>query len=269
MMKVAIATTVLSAGLMTLPVAAEQFYGFMDLSINYLDWTDKAEDRTNPDIGGRGGPKEDFFYIELEGGAGFDWGDVYGFIDFENPTNSNDGQFSDEAFATDGFRIAAKGTLAYNLGSSNWNAYGHLYSFTESSSGFFDQNLVLGVSYDVFTDFGLWFKPFIGGHYEQQSFAGSGWNGGMLGWVLGYDFAIGEQKFSVTNWHETEFARDDQFRSNGTQYQLASVGWNGAVALWWHLPNNLTGGLQYRYADNKLGTAAYHDAIIYSLRYNF
>ncbi|MDN3653520.1 outer membrane protein OmpK [Thalassotalea ponticola] len=269
-MKHPLITLALSLSLATPAVNAEQLYGFADFSINFLDWTEKAEDRTDPDIGGFGGPKEDFFYIEVEGGAGFDWGDLYGFFDVENPNNSrNYGQFSEDAGATDGFRYAMKGSIAVNIGQSNWNYYSHFYSFSEASNGFFDQNFVLGVSYDVYTDWGFWMKPFIGLHIENQTFTGSGANGYMFGWVLGYDFTIGEQKFAITQWHETEFARRDQFRSNGTDYRLNETGYNGAVALWWHLSPKFTTGFQYRYADHKLGTAAYHDALIYTLKYNF
>ncbi|NMP15729.1 MULTISPECIES: outer membrane protein OmpK [unclassified Thalassotalea] len=260
----------LSFAFVTSNAQAEQFYGFADVNINFLDWTDKAEDRSNPDIGGFGGEKEDFFYIEVEGGAGFDWGDIYGFFDVENPGNSrNYGQFSEDAGETDGFRYAMKGSIAVNVGDSNWNYYSHFYSFSEASNGFYDQNWVLGFSYDIFTESGFWMKPFLGVHIENQTFNGSGTNGYMAGWVLGYDFQIGEQKFGISQWHETEFARKDQFRGNGTQYTLNSTGWNGAVALWWHFSSKMTTGVQYRYADHKLGTAAYHDAIIYTLKYNF
>ena len=249
---------------------AEQYYGFADVSINYLDWTAKTEDRTDPNIGGFGGPKEDFFYLEVEGGAGYDWGDVYGFFDLENPQNvENEGQFSEDAFATDGFRIALKGSIAVNIGKSNWNLYSHFYSFSEAAGGFYDQNLVIGASYDVFTDSGFWIKPFLGVHIENQTFNGSGTNGFMGGWVLGWDFQLMEQKFTVSQWHETEFAREDQFRGNGTIYTLSDTGQNGAVALWWHMTSTFTAGLQYRYADHKLGTAAFHDAAIFTAKYNF
>ncbi|RJY07131.1 ion channel protein Tsx [Parashewanella spongiae] len=248
-------------------VQAEQYYGFMDVSLNYLDWSDKAEDRSN---NGFGGAKEDFFYLEIEGGAGYDWGDVYGFVDFENPQNTNTSErdFSG-APVTDSFRIAAKGSIAYNIGKSNWNAYGHIYSLTVGGEGFFDQNIVVGASYDINTESGFWMKPFLGLHYENQTFSGSGFNGYMAGWVLGYNFKAMGQDFMVSQWHETEFAREDQFRGNGTEHTLKSVGQNGAVALWWNMTPKFTTGIQYRYADNKLGTAAYHDAIIYTAKYNF
>jgi hypothetical protein len=255
------------AAMTTGTVQAEQIYGFASVSVNYLDWTDKAEERSN---GGYGGAKEDFVYLEVEGGAGYSWGDVYGFIDLENPQNINTSErdFSGDP-VTDSFRIAAKGSVAVNLGESNWNFYNHIYSLTVAGEGFFDQNVVTGFSYDIFTDSGFWIKPFLGLHYENQTFAGSGFNGYMAGWVLGYNFKLGSQDFMVTQWHETEFAREDQFRNNGTQYTLDSVGHNGAVSLWWNATKEFTAGVQYRYADQKLGTAAYHDGVIFTAKYNF
>ncbi|WP_261389346.1 outer membrane protein OmpK [Ferrimonas balearica] len=243
---------------MSAPASAEQLYGFATASVNYLDWTDKAEDRAS--FGG----KKDFMYLEVEGGAGFSWGDVYGFFDIENPQNLGD---EDAAAEGKGFRIATKGSVAVNIGQSNWNLYGHVYHFEDT--GFFDTNVVLGASYDIFTKSGFWMKPFIGAHIENQTFAGNGFNGYMAGWVLGYDFQVGGQKLSISQWHETEFGRKDQFRNGADGRQLDSYGQNGAVALWWHLPNNFTAGLQYRYFDQKLGDANYGDALIYTLKYNF
>ena len=236
------------------PAAAEQYYGFMDVSVNYLDWSAETEELTND-------AKEDFFYIELEGGAGFDWGDVYGFFDIENAASVGEDSSNGE---TDNFRIATKASIAVNIGETNWNAYSHVYHF--EGAGFYDTNVVLGASYDIFTDSGFWIKPFLGAHIENQTYDGNGVNGYMTGWVLGYDFQVGSQKFSVNQWHETEFGRKEQFTGGGT---LNSVGHNGAVSGWWHIDSNLTVGLQYRYADHKLGTAGYQDAVIYTAKYNF
>ncbi|MGB0895257.1 MAG: outer membrane protein OmpK [Parashewanella sp.] len=250
-------------------VQAEQYYGFMSASVNYLDWTEKAESRTNPAEEGRGGHKADFFYLELEGGAGYDWGDVYGFVDFENAQNINTSERKFKGTVPRSFRIAAKGSIAYNIGKTNWNAYGHIYSLTVARGGFFDQNVVLGTSYDINTDSGFWMKPFIGLHYENHQFAGSGFNGYMAGWVLGYNFKAAGQDFMVSQWHETEFAREDQFRGTNGKRRLDKMGHNGAVSLWWNATKSFTAGIQYRYADQKLGTATYHDAVIFTAKYNF
>ncbi len=270
----ALAATTVAA--MSAPAAAEQYYGFANVSVNYLDWSEGTVDRSTAE----GGQKADFVYLEVEGGAGYDWGDVYGFIDFENPTKGDWGYDAGED-AAEAFRIAAKGTVAVNIGESNWNYYGQLYSIADSS-GFYEQNIVLGVSYDINTDFGLWVKPFVGAHYVHNNFIGAGFNGGMAGWVLGYNFKIGGQDFMITNWNEIEFARADEYRgfcaadtcggpgdAGWVETNGDSTGLNGAVALWWNATSKFTLGLQYRYADNKLGTPAYQNAAIFSAKYNF
>ncbi|WP_372869841.1 outer membrane protein OmpK [Shewanella sp.] len=275
MIAVAAATlAALSAG----TAQAEQFYGFSNVSVNYLDWSEGTEDRTR-DIQNGFGVKSDFVYIEVEGGAGYTWGDVYGFVDFENPGKMNFKGSQEDG--SEAFRIAAKGSVAVNMGSTNWNYYGHIYSLSDSS-GFYEQNVVLGVSYDLNTDFGLWVKPFLGAHFAHNSAIGAGFNGGMGGWVLGYNFDAFGQKFMVTNWNEIEFARVDEYRGFCTTATCTgpgdegfqntngdSVGLNGAVSLWWNVTDAFTLGLQYRYADQKLGTAAYQDAAIFSAKYNF
>ena len=65
-------TMIAIAGLSVLSIntaQAEQFYGFANVSVNYLDWTGGTTERSG---------KTDFIYLEAEGGAGYDWGDVYG-----------------------------------------------------------------------------------------------------------------------------------------------------------------------------------------------
>ena len=86
-----------------------------------------------------------------------------------------------------------------------------------------------------------------------------------MGWVAGYSFMLGREKFTVTNWNEYEFDRNEKYAAgNG-----GADGINGAVAFWWNASPNLTAGIQYRYADNKLGEAFLQDGFIYSLKYMF
>ena len=242
--------------LVTSPAQAEQLYSFGNVSANYLVWTHWADELgltpSDPSL------KSDFFYIELEGGSAFDWGDLYGFIDFENPFAG------DTEDPTKQFRVAAKGVTDVRISDSQWNLYGHIYSFSDSS-GFYEQNLVAGVSYRVLISDRLFLKPFIGPHYAHTNFDSSFFNGYMFGWVMSYQFFIGQQSWSVAQWHETEFARADRYKQiNG------SVGQNGAISLWWHPEETrLTPGIQYRYAYNKLGTKGYQDGLIFSLKYNF
>ncbi|WP_283667459.1 outer membrane protein OmpK, partial [Escherichia coli] len=83
--------------------------------------------------------------------------------------------------------------------------------------------------------------------------------------VAGYSFMLGSEKFTLTNWNEYEFDRDATYAAgNG-----GKEGLNGAVALWWNATSHITTGIQYRYADDKLGEDFYQDAIIYSIKFNF
>lgn len=267
------ALAAVAAAAMSAPAQAEQYYGFADISVNYLDWSDGTTERTN-------GGKEDFVYLELEGGAGYNWGDVYGFLDIENPTKGDFG-YDTQKEKAEAFRVAAKGSIALNVGETNFNYYGQLYSLS-TSDGFYEQNFVVGASYDINTDFGLWVKPFLGVHYVHNNFIGAGFNGGMGGWVLGYNFKLADQDFMITNWNEIEFARADEYRgfcSDGTgcgpgdagfvETNGDSVGLNGAVAVWWNATSNFTLGMQYRYANQKLGNNTYLNAMIFSAKYNF
>ncbi|GAA4875836.1 outer membrane protein OmpK [Ferrimonas pelagia] len=232
------------------PVSAEYLYGFGSVSANYLDWTDKTEERAG---------KGDFLFLEAEGGAGFTWGDVYGFIDLENPFA---GSGHDDA--NKDTRTAIKGNVGINTPVDNVQLFAQVYNLADSS-GYNVVNQKYGLRYTLFTESGFWAKPFIATHYAHNSYDGGGFaglTGGTIGWVAGYDFQAAGQKFSVSNWHETDFARDEAYNED-------SVGHDGAIALWWHATDNLTAGLQYRYSHNNLGSATYQDGMIYTVKYNF
>ncbi|WP_028117600.1 outer membrane protein OmpK [Ferrimonas senticii] len=252
---------VVAVGVLTMAPsqAAEYQYGFADMNLNWLDWSSSTERDS-------GGFKEDFYYIEIEGGAGFDWGDVYMFFDAENTFEGNDTQVGEDGqFQGNGsFRIAAKISGGYNI-YNNWQLYGQSY-YTIGNS-FYDSTNVLGFRYGIYTDSGFWIKPFLGMNYTRTE-SWTGVNGAMLGWIFGYDFSAAEQKFSISNWHEFEIGRDDDYGGSGADRE--SFGINGALAFWWHLPNSkFTTGIQYRYFQDKLGQSGYGDAIIYTLKYNF
>ena len=222
-------------------------YHFIDLSVNYLDWTQKTEDKTN---------QKDFVYLELEGGAGWDWGEFYGFSDLENPTHSYY-----DTLASD-LRLTLKPILDIYV-NSGFNI--HIQNFYLNSESFYVNNLVAGVSYKYTNSSGFWMTPFIGAHYQNSTYY-SGFNGYMLGWVFNYDFSLFEEDFFLFNWNEIEFARAKKsyLDSDGKGYGL-----NGALSVWWKLNSSLTAGLQYRYAKYKLGADAYQSAPIYSLKYYF
>ena len=212
------------------------------MSFNHLDWDQGTENKSS---------KRDFNFLELEGAAQFTWGELYGFFDSENIGKSGDD-----------VRSAAKGSIRYYLGSSNFSLYAHAYTF--SAFGFSEQNRVLGFGYQL--NGKTWLvKSFLGVHEVSQTYF-SGMNGYMAGWSVGYNFKIAQQNFTLADWHELEFERNAVYAaSNGD----SKVGHNGAASIWWNASPELSLGLQWRYATNKLGTPGSMNASIASLRYNF
>ncbi|WP_136247807.1 outer membrane protein OmpK [Halomonas borealis] len=257
-------------GAVALPAAADDAstsaftpqWSFANASINYLDWSDGTEQRTATNAA-----KGDFFYLELEGGVGFDWGEFYGFYDFENPQND-----TAEEDGRDNRRSAAKLTSHLYLGDTPFSLYLHVYDFRDYGYDSEEQDRVAGLGYRHTFANGLWVKPFIGKAWVESGGGGySGENGYMAGWVLGYDFQAFGEDFSLSNWHEQTFARDDDYLDdNYVNGPAGETGTNGAVGLWWHPADVITTGLQYRYSNNKLGTAGeYQNAMIYTLKVNF
>lgn len=246
-------------------VSAKQKYGFSSVSGNYLNWTEATEKRSEVS-----GLKRDFAYVELEGGSGYDWGTLYGFIGLENPgahRENIDGR---------GSRVFNKGMMTVNLFNSNFLFYSHIYQI--DTLDFQEQNRVFGFAYDWRTT-NFWFQPFVGHHnvsshvetpqsavdqgIRYQGYTGP--NGVMLGWVMQYNLNLAKNKFMVFWWHETEVGRNDAYGINGVH--KSNVGQNGALSLWWDPSERYTLGLQYRYADHKLGTPAYQDGSILSLKF--
>jgi len=232
-------------------------FTYWDTSINYLDWSSDTEKRA---VGKTN--FTDFVYLELEGGAGWDWGEFYFFTDIENPTKDWDNT------PTDDLRFVIKPILDIQFGETNW--YLHVQDYFLKSKTFFVNNFVTGIAYKYSID-NFWIRPFIGPHYQESTFY-DGFNGYMAGWTFVYNFTIGEQKFMLSNWHEFEFDRAEE------HYQLddgtpigdgRSSGTNGALAVWWTPIKELTLGVQYRYAYYKLGLNDHMTAIIYSMKYNF
>lgn len=233
---------------------ADYLWGFADVGIHYLDWTSHTTHRTS-----NKSHKDDFAYLELEGGAGFTWGETYGFFDWENPFNDRHDKPGSEQ------RYTFKNTNRIYLGDTGLNLYGHVYGTYGSPNGknFHDVMALYGLGYNLKLD-QFWFKPFIAKRYTDQTYY-SGNNGYVFGWVAGYDFNLWNEKFALTNWTEYEFDRAARYAAgNG-----GKEGTNGAVALWWKPNPSITAGVQYRYADNKLGESFLQDGIIYSVKYNF
>ncbi|WP_163132774.1 outer membrane protein OmpK [Agarivorans sp. Alg241-V36] len=238
-----------AALLASAPASAEYLYGYGNISVNYLDWSKNTQDRTDF--------QEDFAYLELEGGAGFDWGEVYGFFDLENVQDG-----SDE------LRTAYKGTIAYKIADTDFRLYGQHYA--TDSKVFAANNTVLGGQYRFQGD-GWFVTPWVGAHMTitnpSWNDGFTGFNGGMFGWTAVYNFTAWDQKFWISNWHESEFARKSDYTD--VSGETDDVSMNGALAFWWDATEHVTTGVQYRYAYNKLGTVGNQNAFIYSLRYNF
>lgn len=255
MRKILIGTAALATVTLAPSVQAEYQWGFGNVSLNYLDWT-----RSTTHKSGDSSHKDDFAYIELESGAGFSWGEIYGFFDLENPFNSKTAQPGDNQ------RYTFKTTGRYYLGDSGFNLYGHVYgtySLPGDNRNFHEVNTLYGIGYNAAFD-ALWLKPFVALHYVDQTYY-SGNNGYVVGWVAGYDFTAFDEKFSITNWNELEFNRAEAYAAgNG-----GKNGINGAIALWWTPVKQLTTGIQYRYAYKKLGEDFLQDGIVYSIKYNF
>ena len=234
-------------------------YSWFDVSFNYLDWSSGTENRT-------GGSKSDFAYLELEGGMGWDWGELYFFTDWENP-----GKSFDSKDVPDDARWVIKPVIDINIPADegDWwkNFQIHIQDYYLYGDSFRVNNLILGLAYKFQIE-NLFIRPFLGFHYTDDNFNPSGWNGYMGGWAFNYDFLLLSQKFSLSNWNEFEFDRNSDYGGDKSA-DGRSWGVNGALALWWHVTEHFTTGLQYRYADHKLGYKGYQTGVIYTLKYNF
>lgn len=241
-MKISVLLSIVALALVTSKESKAAYqWGFGNLSVNHLGWDQSTKDKST---------KTDFTYLEIEGGAQFDWGDLYGFYDIENP-----GKTGLEA------RTANKAAMNYYLFGTKISVYASQYTF--QSLGFSEQNRVIGVGY-LWSGTGWWVKPFLGFHDIVQTFY-VGPNGFMGGWVFGYDFNWLGRKFSVIDWHEIEFSRDSSVAAgNG-----GSSGVNGALSLWYTSSADYSFGIQRRYATNKLGTKDDLGAWIGSLKVLF
>ncbi|UGA54173.1 outer membrane protein OmpK [Vibrio sp. VB16] len=256
----------LLAATAAVPAQAEYLYGFGSMYADYQVWDQgigNDDDNFGNDIGDRNQA-----VIGIEGGAGFDWGQIYGFYDYEGVDRSG----NDRGAST-------KGTIHYNLTDSGISLYGQVYN-TDTDAGFHEQNRVLGLGYTGLNGDGWGVTSFIGVHQlnlTDANFGGStnsGSNGGMAGWVGYYNTDIGGQNFTFSTWGEFEFARNDDYsdaQSTDFASGVGSESWglNGAVNALWNFHENWSTGVLYRYTVNKLARKDYQDLIIYRLQYNF
>ncbi len=229
-------------------------YSFIDTSVNYLDWSSSTQSNSI---------QKDFTYLEIEGGAGWDWGEFYGFTDLENPLK----KYNDSA--PDNLHLVLKPILDIYI--QNGFAV-HLQNFYFNSKEFYVNNLVVGISYKYCNESSnFWIIPFLGVHYQSSTYY-SGYNGIMAGWSFNYDFKIFGEDFYLFNWNEIEFARAKE------AYQLPdgtpigdekAYGLNGALSCWYKITPSFTTGIQYRYAKYKLGSNTYQSGFIYTLKYYY
>ncbi|MCL9773176.1 outer membrane protein OmpK [Vibrio methylphosphonaticus] len=247
----------------SVPASAEYLYGFGGVYLDHQSW-DHGFSPVNDNVG----DQRNQFVLGLEGGAGFTWGEIYGFYDRESVEKNSSEQ-----------KNSMKGSAHVYLGDSGVSLYGQFYH--HDNPGQSETNRVLGVGYTALQGDNWFFKPWVGVHditswdsysaqdgYENVN----GNNGYMAGWTARYGFNAFGQNFSFVNWNEIEFDRNDEYAHN----QGGKTGLNGALLFNWHATENVTAAIQYRYFQNKLGVWGssgnqqhYGDAIIYRMQYNF
>ena len=178
---------------------ADMIYGFANVQINYLDWSKRTQKEVQ---------SQDFFYLTLEGGAGWSWGEFYGNFNIENPLHSYTKDAPDDLRFAGFGDFDIKVSHRFRLHFQNFHLHEHTY---------FVNDFVSGISYKYNNFKNFWIKPFIGIHHTYDAFY-RGFNGYMSGWVFDYDFKIMEQKLQLTQWNEIEFGRHTRFYTdkNGT-----------------------------------------------------
>ncbi|CAH0532947.1 hypothetical protein VST7929_00796 [Vibrio stylophorae] len=240
MRKSLIALGVLAASA-AVPAQADYLYGFANTYVDYLNWKQGTEEIN----------RDSHITLGIEGGAGFDWGEIYGFYEYEKLNMGSDSRSQ-----------AAKVTAHYKL-IDDFTLYGQIYDLNDNKFGD-EQNRVIGFGYTGLVGEGWWFKPFIGYHdmsWNGNNSQSNGDNGGMLGWVGGYSFNLGEHNFLVTNWNEIEFARNAGYANA----QGGKTGLNGGLSISYDITDRVYTSFTYRYFDNKLGVDGYGDALIYRI----
>ncbi|MEX5409526.1 hypothetical protein GV764_04710 [Atlantibacter hermannii] len=228
-------------------VSAEQKYGWGNLHFDYQSWDAGVKDL-----------EYEQSLVGIEGGIGFDWGEMYGFYDFENilDDEGNQGQ-------------TANGEIHTYL----WDTGASLFTkvYNSQSPDFKETNQFIGLGYTDLKGEGWWFKPWIARQYitAHNNFGPAydinGLNGFTIGWNGGYAFKLFNQDFLFSNWNEIELERNDDYASNNFGHE----GLNGGLNLTWKITNHISTTFMYRYFYNKLGADGYGDILIYRLAYDF
>ncbi|KHA60095.1 hypothetical protein NL53_13440 [Vibrio variabilis] len=241
------------AAVSAVPAQAEYLFGFGSMYADYQVWNHGiGNDDSNF---GQEISERNQAVIGIEGGAVFDWGQIYGFYDYEGVDRAGD----DRGAST-------KGTIHYNLTESGVSLYAQVYN-TDKDKGpvLHEQNRVLGLGFTGLKGDNWGFTPFLGAHQINTEGGISGNNGGMLGWVGYYNTDIAGQNFTFSTWGEYEFARNDEY----ADIQGGNYGLNGSVNAMWNFHKDWSAGVLYRYTVNKLAREGYEDLVIYRVQYNF
>ncbi|HFD2949963.1 TPA: outer membrane protein OmpK [Klebsiella pneumoniae] len=234
-------------GMTSMSTYAKQQYGWGNVHFDYQSWDSGFKDLEYEQA-----------LIGVEGGVGFDWGEMYGFYDYENilDKEGNQGQ-------------TMNGESHVYLGESGFSLFGKVYN--SQSPNFKETNQFLGLGYTALKGDGWWFKPWIGRQYitAHNNFGPAhdinGLNGFSIGWNAGYAFKLLKQDFLLSNWNEIELDRNDDYASNNFGHE----GLNGGLNLTMKLTDNISTTFMYRYFYNKLGADGYGDILIYRIAYDF
>lgn len=242
-------STLLLSTLFTASAFADEntYSGWGNLHIDWQEW-------------GHGASDSDFSQglIGVEGGMNFEWGEVFGFYDFEGID-----------------RDSGQQTATMNLQAHTYLTDSGLSLFTKvyntQGTEIKETNSFLGLGYTEIKGDGWWFTPWLAANYTTvyNEFAPitntNGFNGATLGWSAGYVFDAFGESFILSNWTEIEMARSDEYALNN----YGDTGVNGGLNLGWNITKDISATVMYRYYYNKLGNDGYGDILIYRIAYNF
>ena len=231
---------------------AQTLYSFLNTQVSFLDWSSKTETKTQ---------NADFLYFTIEGGIGWDWGEFYGNFNIENPFHSYKDSFPSDLRLSGFGDFDIKIAKGFRLHMQNYHLQERL---------FYVNDFVFGFSYK-YNHKNFWIKPFFGLHHTYSTYY-KDLNGYIGGWVFAYDFEMFHTNFQLAQWNEIEFKRKKSYYLDSDDQPVGdgkSWGFHGALSLWWLMNRKLTTGVQYRYAQHKLGHFEYQNAWIYTIKYNF
>ncbi len=242
-----IASTLLSCIALSGHALAGEYSGWGNIHLDYQDW-------------GHGTTDSDFTQalVGIEGGLNFEWGELFGFYDFEN---------IDKDSGEQGATMSLQSHVY--LGDTDFSLFGKVYS--SQSPAIKETNNFLGFGYTAIGGNGWWFTPWVAANYTNvrndfnKTPDFNGFNGGTVGWSAGYVFEAFGQSLMLTNWTEIELFRDDVYGDNN----YGTTGVNGGLNLGWNITDLVNATVMYRYYHNKLGADGYGDILIYRLAYMF